>query len=85
MEKIDLIVTVSGQVASGKSRLTYMLKNFLRENGFEVEFNGNIDHPREFDFDERVSENFDEVIEHIKETRKITLKEVQLARNWKKN
>ena len=31
MEKKDLIITVSGQVASGKSRLTYLLKKFLRE------------------------------------------------------
>jgi len=34
MEKKDLIITVSGQVASGKSRLTYLLKKFLREQGF---------------------------------------------------
>ena len=36
MEKKDLIITVSGQVASGKSRLTYLLKKFLREQGFGV-------------------------------------------------
>ena len=37
MEKKNLIITVAGQTASGKSRLTYLLKKFLRENGFEVE------------------------------------------------
>ena len=83
MEKKDLIITVSGQVASGKSHLTYLLKKFLREQGFEVEFDGNSDHPTEGDFDRHVSKNFDEVVEILKQTRKITLKEVQLPPNWK--
>jgi hypothetical protein len=85
MEKKDLIITVSGQFASGKSRLTFLLKKFLRENGFEVEFDGNIDHPTESNFDKHMSKNFDEVINNIKETRKITLKEVQLAHDWKRD
>lgn len=79
MEKKDLIITVSGQVASGKSRLTYLLKEFLREQGFEVEFDGNLDYTTECDFDKHISKNIDEVIENFKDTRKITLKEVQLA------
>jgi|688.fasta_scaffold33970_21 deoxyadenosine/deoxycytidine kinase len=78
MEKKDLIITVSGQVASGKSRLTYLLKKFLSEHGFEVEFEANLDHPTESDFDKHMSKNLDEVIENFKDTRKITLKEVQL-------
>jgi pantothenate kinase-related protein Tda10 len=85
MEKKDLIITVSGQVASGKSHLTYLLKKFLREQGFEVKFDGNLDHPTESNFDKHMSKNFDEVIENFKDTRKITLKEVQLARNWTKD
>ena len=85
MEKKDLIITVSGQVASGKSRLTYLLKKFLSEHGFEVEFEANLDHPTESDFDKHMSKNLDEVIENFKDTRKITLKEVQLARNWTKD
>ena len=38
MEKKNLTISVSGEVNSGKSRLTLLLKNFLRENGFEVDF-----------------------------------------------
>lgn len=78
MEKKDIIVTVAGLTASGKSSLTYLLKKFLREQGFEVEFVGNLDHPTESKFDRHMSKNFDEVIESFKGTRKITLKEVQL-------
>jgi uridine kinase len=33
MEKKNLTIIVGGQTASGKSRLTYLLKKFLRENG----------------------------------------------------
>ena len=85
MEKENLIITVSGRAASGKSRLTYLLKNFLREQGFEVEFEGNIDHPNENDFNRDMGKHFDEVINFMKETRKITLKQVQLPRNRIKN
>ena len=79
MEKKNLIITVAGKTASGKSRLTYLLKNFLRENGFEVEQELNIDHPTEENFDSVMSENIDTVIDNFKETRKITIKEVQLG------
>ena len=78
MEKKDLIITVSGQTNSGKTRLTYLLKKFLREQGFEVLFDGGCDYTKEHEFDENVSLNFDKVIESIKENRKITLKETQL-------
>jgi uridine kinase len=79
MEKKNLIITVAGHTASGKSRLTYLLKKFLRENGFEVEQELNIDHPTEENFDSAMGKNFDAVIEHFKETRKITLREVPTA------
>jgi len=79
MEKKNLIITVAGQTASGKSRLTYLLKKFLRENGFEVEQELNIDHPTEENFDTVMSKNIDTVIDNFKETRKITLREVQLV------
>lgn len=81
MEKKNLVITVSGEVNSGKSRLTLLLKNFLRENGFEVDFDGGGDYEDEKQFDEHVSENLDQVIEHIKDTRKITLKELQTQRD----
>ena len=78
MEKKNLIISVTGEVKSGKSRLTLLLKKFLRENGFEVDFGGGADYENETQFDEYVSNNFDQVIEHIKDTRKVTLKEVQV-------
>ncbi len=85
MEKKDLIITVSGQYNSGKSRMILLLKNFLRENGFEVEFKGNYDHPTEATFDANASKHFDEVIDQIKESYKIKLQEIQLAKNFYAN
>jgi hypothetical protein len=78
MEKKNLTISVSGEVNSGKSRLTLLLKNFLRENGFDVQFDSGVDYENEIQFDEHVSKNLDQMIEHIKETRTITLKEIQV-------
>lgn len=74
----NLIITVSGETNSGKSRLILLLKDFLRENDFIVEFDGGIDYENENQFNEHVSKNFDHVIEHVKNTKTITLKEEQL-------
>jgi uridine kinase len=63
MEKKDLIITVPGHAASGKSRLIYLLKKFLRENGFEVEQELNIDHPSEVNFDSVMSMNYPPTID----------------------
>lgn len=78
MKKKDLTITVAGQPLSGKSRLTYLLKRFLRENGFEVEQEFNIDHPTEENFDYVMGRDIDNIINGFKETRKVTLKELTL-------
>lgn len=85
MEKQNLTITISGHVGSGKSRLAYLLKTFLREEGFEVEFGGNIDFPKENEkeFDKFMSKNLDKTIRGIAESRKITINEVQLNREPK--
>lgn len=74
----NLTITVSGKTNSGKSRLVLLLKDFLREEDFKVEFDGGIDYENEEQFNEHVSKNFDHVIEQLKETT-ITLKEEQLT------
>lgn len=77
MEKKNLIINVTGEVNSGKSRLILLLKKFLRDNEFEVDFDGGVDYKNEIEFDEYVSKNFNQVIEHIKDTTKITFREIQ--------
>jgi hypothetical protein len=73
----NLTITVSGKTNTGKSRLTLLLKDFLRKEDFKVEFDGGIDYENEEQFNDHVSKNFDHAIEQLKETT-ITLKEEQL-------
>lgn len=80
--KKKLNITVSGQSGSGKSRLTFLLKEFLREQGFEVEQELNIDHSTESNFDKAMGQDFEGAIEYIKGSRKITINELQLSRNY---
>ncbi len=83
MEKKDLTITVSGQFASGKSCLVYLLKKFLKEQGFDLNFEGSFDHSTEDHFDYHISKNFDKAVETLKQTCKLRLKEVQLAKETK--
>ena len=80
MEIKKLTISVSGKVNTGKSRLILLLKKFLQENNFIVEFYGGVDYENETQFDELVSQNFEQVIETIKETSVITMEEVQVKR-----
>ena len=83
MEIKKLTISVSGKVNTGKSRLILLLKKFLQENNFKVEFDGGIDYTNEANFDEVVGENLEQVIETIKETSVITMEEVQVKRTLK--
>lgn len=73
MKENQLNITISGKTNSGKTRLTYLLKKILREEGFDVEFSGNIDFPSEAKFDEHVEKNFDRCISSIKERSNINI------------
>ena len=81
MEKRDLIITVSGQAMTGKSIISYLLKKFLRENGFDVEFGGDVDFNNERSFDEKMSIDYlQDNYTQLKDKIKITLKQEQSVR-----
>ena len=82
MEKEKLIITVSGRAISVKSRLSFLLKKFLRENGFDVKHEVSLDYQNENQFERQMSKNFDEVIGQMKEQREILIKEEQLKRDY---
>lgn len=75
MEKKNITITVSGEPNTGKSRLSFYLKKFLKENGFDVNHDGGQDFENEETFDRVMSSNVNEVIDRVKETKKITIKE----------
>jgi len=78
MEKI--IITVAGKSKSGKSRIAYLLKKFLKENGLNVKHQLSIDYESDDVFDELMEKNIGDVIENFKETREITIKEIQFRK-----
>jgi isopentenyldiphosphate isomerase len=76
-----ITITVSGTPGSGKSRLTYLLKRLLKEYGLDIEFDHGIDFKDEDHFDAVANNDIEEVIQRIKETTNVSLKQIQLERN----
>lgn len=87
MEKKEVKITVSGVPAAGKSNITYLIKNLLKENGFEVEFEPDVDYgPTEADFDRRVAESNKNAIIALNQRTKIIIEQVQTKRTtYEKN
>lgn len=77
MKNKNLNITVSGQVCSGKSSLTLLLINLLRNEGFNVEYNGSIAMPTEDILNKSISKNQDTIIKYIKQNSKIIINEIQ--------
>ncbi len=73
-----LIITVSGRTKSGKSRLSFLLKNFLQENGFYVKHEVTSDYHDENHYERQMSKNFNDVVGKMREQREIIIKEEQL-------
>jgi uridine kinase len=77
----DIIINVSGLPNSGKSRLIYLIKEFLKERQFNVDFDGGTNFQDEEQFDTVVGNNIDPVIDSLKESRKITIIESNINRD----
>ena len=82
MKKEKIIIQVCGKTKSGKSVITYLLKEFMKQHGFQVDFDEGIDYFNEFDFDRRVTTNFEKGIEYVKDNRIIVIKQEQLNANY---
>ena len=82
--KNNITISVSGNAGTGKSHIIFLLKQFLREKGFEVELN-DIDHPNETSFDNYAS-NYNEVVDQkIKNNSIIKLNELHFQSIIKNN
>tara|TARA_R110000772_G_scaffold17946_3_gene50030 strand:+ start:168332 stop:168583 length:252 start_codon:yes stop_codon:yes gene_type:complete len=80
MKKKTLNITISGEIATGKSRILHIVRDYLVGNGFEVEQVFNADHPTKENFDKVIGYHLDDAIESIKSNSKIVISEVQLNR-----
>lgn len=80
--KRELIINFDGPMMCGKSKMMYFFKEFLRKEGFDVEYDGNtFDHPTEKNFDRVMSRNIDEALDVIKKKTLIVLQEHPIPRN----
>ena len=73
----EITITVSGQSNTGKSRITYLLKQFLSKKGFTVNFDNDVDFETEHDFDKAMKSNIRIAIPGIISRTKIKIKSVQ--------
>lgn len=76
MKKQKLNITVSGEANTGKSSLTYLLKNFLLEKGFNVKIKTHEDYKDDNDFENQMSKKSDDVINDILDKQEILINEV---------
>lgn len=82
MNNKEILITVTGACGSGKSNISYFILKYLRENGFNISLESSSpDFKSEQDFIEQLSVNNEKAIFHLKQDRKILLKEVQVNRN----
>lgn len=75
-----LVITVSGYTASGKSRVSYLLKEFLTAVGFEVDLN-----LADGDVEDVVQNNLMNAISNIASNKSIVINEVNMARPVRSN
>lgn len=75
--KEQLTITISGKSNTGKSHLSYLLNKFLNENGYNTKHEIPSDYLDEDHFDRSMSENFDEVMEMIRDKSNIVIREEQ--------
>lgn len=80
MRDNNIKITVAGQVGSGKSTITYLLKQFLKKEGFDVTLEKQLDYRNEVEFDMAMVKNQHLRTESVKNHVKISLEEKQLCR-----
>lgn len=81
MEKTKLTITVAGECASGKSRVTYLIKKLLKEHGFNIKQIGDSDFDSEEDFDIYMENNLSDAIKSISNKSDIEIKQIQINRD----
>lgn len=66
MKNKNLKITVSGENGTGKSTLIYLLKEFLKQNNFNIELMNSVDFKTETEFDNIIGKNIEEKSDLIK-------------------
>lgn len=82
MERKQLSIIVTGGAGSGKSRIIYLIKEMLKQEGFDVEFEDR-DYLNESRFNEAMLNNLDVVLDKLKGQCDITIKTRQINKQTK--
>lgn len=84
--KKDLKITISGVSGSGKSTITYLLKEFLEKKGFDAHYDGGKDYINSMEmFNYIVGSNIEQKEKAIKENISIQFEEVNTNTKYVKN
>lgn len=75
MKEKEVIVTISGGPKTGKSRILYLMKEFLRNNGFDVRMLDGNDFQNEVHFDIAMNKDINESIGAIKKRTTVIFQE----------
>ena len=78
----DRVVTIQviGAIGTGKSTITYLIKEYLKSRDLEVVLKESIDFDSEEMFDEVISKNIEAKTEAVKNRTKILIEEKQSNR-----
>ena len=85
MGKKEITITISGESATGKSRVSYIIKEILKVHGLEVQFDPKFEYLDEQTFNKSMRSNMDEALENIREKSMVVVKEVQTQKVPKKS
>ena len=76
----EINITVSGLPASGKSRMLYIIKKMLADDGFNITHKMGPDFENEELYDTHMSNNIEQLVSEFKETKRISIREIPLNR-----
>jgi len=81
MKQKEITIEIKGLTNSGKSSLTYLIKELLKKEGININMTVDTDYIDENDFNMKMSKNLDERIEMLKR-RKITIKNSTILKKF---
>lgn len=76
----EINITVTGLSNSGKSRMLYIIKKLLSDEGFNITHRLGPDFDNEEQYDNHMSNNIDAISNEFKETKRISIREIPLMR-----
>ena len=80
-----LFIDVKGENNTGKTTITYLIKEFLKKEGFKVDLNFSEEHCSKKDFDEDATLHLHNKTKVLKEQVKIIISEKNILRNIRKD